>query len=103
MVDRVDTPPVLYIPGWLGRSVAQGDGGGGGPWTIVAGHGLCDPRERFYLFIKYLDLRNWSASMGREVGVLGRGGDDFEGGKMISMDDRIGDAKLIGDANLFRW
>lgn len=46
--------------------------------------------------------------MGREVGVLGRGGDsrgkgDFEGGKMISMDDRIGDAKLIGDANLFRW
>lgn len=31
MVDRVDTPPVLYIPGWLGRSVAQGDGGGGGP------------------------------------------------------------------------
>lgn len=34
MVDRVDTtPPMLYIPGWLGRSVAQGDGdgGGGGP------------------------------------------------------------------------
>lgn len=41
--------------------------------------------------------------MGREVGVLGRGGDDFEGGKMISMNDRIGDAKLIGDTNLFRW
>lgn len=33
----------------------------------------------------------------------GEGRDDFEGGKMISMDDRIGDAKLIGDANLFRW
>lgn len=76
MVDRVDTAPALYIPGWLGRSVAQG-GGGGGPWTIAAGHGLCDPRERFYLFIKYLDLWNWSALMGWEVlrGCFG----EFEG------------------------
>lgn len=97
MVDRVDTtPPVLYIPGWLGRSVAQG----GGPWTIVAGHGLCDPRERFYLFIKYLDLRNWLASMGWEVlrGYFGERGIREGWGETISKvkgkDDFDGWSKL---------